>query len=717
MPVQAEWISRLQRFFNNTHVFFALKVLVAMLGCLLPALLGHRDATVLMTLGVVAGAIGEPDDSVPGRAKNLLMTMLCFVIATVSVQLLYPYPPLFALGLFSSTFGFIMLGALGPRYATISFGSLLVAIYSMLGAAHATNLWFQPLWLCIGAFWYGCVSLLWLKLLPHKPVHEQLAQLFLALGDYLNEKSRLFPVPPGELSAIRHQLAQLNSRNVHSMQLTRTMLSGRLSAGWTPHLERLLQLYLLSQEIHERCVASHWLYDKLADELAEHAILGGFREALRQEGQNLHQLGYAILLHREFRPSDSLVWLIQALQDQRILLQQRQQLPAELSSALEFLHQNLAAILGLLHDAALLTGHFDDPIDNVTQRKLARPYQAAFRDVEMHIRKATPLLRHALRMATTLCVGYGLLQWFDIKQGFWVLLTCLFVCQSSFSATRRRVFERIGGTLFGLLLGAPLFWFGLPPGAQLAGMILAAVLFFSQLRNNYSAAVTFITLYALTAFSLLGSDSELLMLPRLIDTLLGSALAFTAVMWLWPEWQHRRLPDLIIGTLEANRTYLRHVLEDEQGEQQELTYRIVRRQAHLADSALAEAWQNMLAEPRAQQRWLTLCASMTQRSHTLLSFISTLGAHRQRIRGQLSTEQRQLAAAIDVVLADAALMLQTRQGGSEGKTIEVTQWPRQPEMDSAQWLIQQELEFIAEQSNELLRLSWLTPSLKLAGTR
>ena len=713
MPLKAEWVATLQRFFNNTHVFFALKVLVAMLGCLPPVLLGHSDATVLMTLGVVAGAIGEPDDSVPGRAKNLLMTMGCFVIATASVQLLYPYPWLFVLGLFASTFGFIMLGALGPRYATISFGSLLVAIYSMLGAAHATNLWFQPLWLCIGAFWYGCVSLLWLKLLPHKPVHEQLALLYLSLGDYLDEKSRLFPVPPGELIAIRHKLALLNSRSVRAMEVTRTMLSGRLSAGWTPHLERLLQLYLLSQEIHERSVASHWLYDKLADQLAQHAILGGFREALRQEAQNVHQLGYAILLHREFTPTTSLDWLIQALADQQVVLRQQQALPAELASALEFLQQNLAAILALLHDAAKLTGRFDDPVDSVTQRKLARPYQAVLRDVEQHIRQASPLLRHALRMATILSVGYGLLQWFDIKQGFWVLLTCLFVCQSSYSATRRRVFERIGGTLLGLLLGAPLFWFGLPPGIQVAGMIVAAVLFFSQLRNNYSAAVTFITLYALTAFSLLGNNSQLLMLPRLVDTLLGSTLAFIAVLWLWPEWQFRRLPVLIIDTLQANRRYLQQVLENGPDEQQELSYRIARRQAHLADSALAEVWQNMLVEPRSKQKLLTLCAAMTQRSHTLLSFISTLGAHRQRIHGQLTCEQQQLASAIDELLTDAASLL---QGGeiTNGKTLVLSQWQKPLGHDSAAWLIQQELEFIAEQANELLRLSWLIPSLMLA---
>ena len=113
----------------NSHFFFALKVMVAILGTLVPALVWDMThETVILSLGVVAGAIAEPDDSVPGRIKNLAVTLLCFVIATSSVQLLYPYPWLFALGLFSSTVGFIMLGALGPRYATITFGSPLCCL-------------------------------------------------------------------------------------------------------------------------------------------------------------------------------------------------------------------------------------------------------------------------------------------------------------------------------------------------------------------------------------------------------------------------------------------------------------------------------------------------------------------------------------------------------------------------------------------------------------
>jgi YccS/YhfK family integral membrane protein len=705
----------LRRITMNSHFFFALKVMVAILGSLIPALAwGMIQETVILSLGVVAGAIGEPDDSVPGRIKNLGVTMLCFVIATVSVQLLYPYPWLFAAGLFLSTIGFIMLGAFGPRYATISFGSLLVAIYSMLGAAHSPHLWFQPLWLCVGALWYGIVSLLWLKALPHKAVHEQLAQVFFALSQYFYEKSHFFPVQREQMASIRHNLGQLNISCISNMQITKEMLSGRLTAGWDPHLERLLQLYLLAQEIHERVVASHYLYDRLQDDLQSHAILDGFREVLEQLGNSSKQLGYAILMQRGYAPEKGLTWVMSALRDQLAYIQLQQEIPGPLRSSLVFLQQNLAAILQLFEQAAELTEQLDAPISQLSHRQLAKSPSADLKQVSQQLVKPSPLFFHALRMAVCLVSAYGLLQLFAIQQGFWVLLTCLFVCQSSYTDTRRRIFQRIGGTLLGILLGTPLIWLSPTPQFQLFGMAVAAILFFSQLRSNYSAAVTFITLYALSAFGLLGVQSNVLLLPRLFDTLLGAGIAFIAVMGLWPEWQHRHVPQLLQNSLQACKSYLQGIVLETSGGSDELHYRIVRRQAHVADNALARAWQNMLAEPKDKRRFLRVCAALTQRSHTLIAYISTLGAHRALLNGQFQPAQSALVEQITQVL-DATAATIAGTATTQGKLVELDQIASliPGEDPDAAWLIQQELQLVAEQANELLRLSWLLDPLKL----
>ncbi len=103
-----------------------------------------------LTLGVVAAALTDLDDRLAGRLRNLAITLVCFFIASASVELLFPWPPLFALGLTVSTIGFILLGGLGQRYATIAFGALLIAIYTMLGVTLYDHWYLQPLFLLAG---------------------------------------------------------------------------------------------------------------------------------------------------------------------------------------------------------------------------------------------------------------------------------------------------------------------------------------------------------------------------------------------------------------------------------------------------------------------------------------------------------------------------------------------------------------------------------------
>ena len=91
-----------------------------------PWWLGIPKLTIPLTLGVVAAALTDLDDRLAGRLRNLLITLVCFFVASASIELLFPYPWLFALGLTTSTYGFILLGALGQRYATIAFGALLI---------------------------------------------------------------------------------------------------------------------------------------------------------------------------------------------------------------------------------------------------------------------------------------------------------------------------------------------------------------------------------------------------------------------------------------------------------------------------------------------------------------------------------------------------------------------------------------------------------------
>ncbi len=88
--------------------------------------------TIPLTLGVVAAALTDLDDRLTGRIKNLIITLFVFLLHQFLLNY-FSLPFIFLFGLAFSTCGFILLGALGQRYATIAFGALLIAIYTMLG--------------------------------------------------------------------------------------------------------------------------------------------------------------------------------------------------------------------------------------------------------------------------------------------------------------------------------------------------------------------------------------------------------------------------------------------------------------------------------------------------------------------------------------------------------------------------------------------------------
>ncbi len=150
-----------------------------------PYLLGQQLMTIPLTLGVVAAGLSDIDDRFSVRIMNLIYTYIGFFITAASVSLLFPYPVLFALGLIVSCIGWILLGSLGRRYATISYGCLVVSVYSMLGVHLFEHWYIQPSLLVIGAIWYGLISTISFLLFPVRQVQDKLSQCFSSLGNFL----------------------------------------------------------------------------------------------------------------------------------------------------------------------------------------------------------------------------------------------------------------------------------------------------------------------------------------------------------------------------------------------------------------------------------------------------------------------------------------------------------------------------------------------------
>lgn len=587
-----------------------------------------------LTLGVVAAALTDLDDRLTGRLRNLAITLVCFFIASASVELLFPWPPLFALGLTVSTIGFILLGGLGQRYATIAFGALLIAIYTMLGVTLYDHWYLQPLFLLAGAVWYNLLTLSGHLIFPIRPLQDNLARSYEQLARYLELKSRLFdPDLEDESQAPLYDLALANGQLVATLNQTKVSLLTRLRGDRGQRgTRRTLQYYFVAQDIHERASSSHIQYQTLRDQFRYSDVMFRFQRMLSMQAQACQKLSRAILLREPYQHDAhferAFMHLDAALDRVRASGASDEQI-----NALGFLLNNLRAIDAQL--ATIESVQTTAPAGSNTETLLADDRLGGLNDIWLRLRRnmspESALFRHAVRMSLVLCAGYAFIQFTGLQHGYWILLTSLFVCQPNYNATRHRLALRIIGTLVGVAIGLPVLLLVPSIEGQLVLIVLTGVLFFAFRNVQYAHATMFITLLVLLCFNLLGEGFEVA-LPRIIDTLIGCAIAWAAVSFIWPDWKFRNLPRVLDRAMNANCRYLDAILEQyHQGRDNRLAYRVARRDAYNRDAELASVVSNLSTEPRADGAQRETAFRLLCLNHTFTSYISALGAHREKL--------------------------------------------------------------------------------------
>lgn len=625
----------LRRYTWNSAWLYNVRIFIALCGsAALPWWLGEVKLTIPLTLGVVAGALADLDDRLAGRLRNLVITLVCFFIASASVELLYPWPWLFAIGLMLSTSGFILLGGLGQRYATIAFGALLIAIYTMLGVSLYDQWYQQPILLLLGAIWYNLLTLAGHLIFPIRPLQDNLARSYEQLAHYLELKSRLFdPDIEDESQAPLYDVALANGQLVTTLNQTKASLLTRLRGDRGQRgTRRTLHYYFVAQDIHERASSSHIQYSALREKFRYSDVMFRFQRLLSMQSQACQQLSRSILLRTPYQHDPRFERAFSHL-DAALDRVQASGTSAEQMKALGFLLNNLRAI-----DAQLATIESEQAMaqpSNDAENQLADDSLHGFSDMWLRLsRNFSPesaLFRHAVRMSMVLCLGYAFIQITGLQHGYWILLTSLFVCQPNYNATRHRLALRILGTLAGVALGLPILYFVPSLEGQLILIVITGVLFFAFRNVQYAHATMFITLLVLLCFNLLGEGFEVA-LPRVIDTLIGCAIAWAAVSFIWPDWRFRNLPRVLDQAVNANCRYLDAILEQyHQGRDNRLAYRIARRDAHNRDAELASVVSNMSREPRATAEIREVAFRLLCLNHTFTSYISALGAHREQL--------------------------------------------------------------------------------------
>ncbi|MGW1531539.1 FUSC family protein [Streptomyces aureus] len=210
----------------------------------------------------------------------------------------------------------------------------------------------------------------------------------------------------------------------------------------------------------------------------------------------------------------------------------------------------------LRHAARVVTDRSPDPhaLDDRLGRPAALRVRAARATRNALLSAAS--WRYGIRLA--LCIGLGqvLVSTVEVPRSYWVALTITFVMKPDYGSVFSRALLRALGTVVGLVVAAtvltlvPRGWWDVPVLMVLAALIPALT------PRGYGYQTAAITPVILMLSDILNHQGTGLVVPRLVDSLVGCGIALVAGYLLWPESWHARVGDRLADAVADTAGYV-----------------------------------------------------------------------------------------------------------------------------------------------------------------
>jgi uncharacterized membrane protein YccC len=271
-----------------------------------------------------------------------------------------------------------------------------------------------------------------------------------------------------------------------------------------------------------------------------------------------------------------------------------------------------------------------------------------------------PPLRHAIRAALAIAVGIAVgeaLPWGG-SHAYWILLTIVVVLRGSLSQTLERRNNRVAGTLLGCVIAGAILYAHAPPMLLLLIVAMGQGVAHAFAIRRYLITAIAATVLALVQAHLLnpGTAPVFQVAERVGDTLIGVLIAWV-FSYVLPSWERTQVGALVARTLAAQARHAKLALGLGQlravENEAELAWRLARREAYDSLSALVQAVQRALSEPRAVQPPLEDLEQLLGHGYQLLAQLTAVKTMLLQRRDRLDIAQLQgpLQEAADTIEA------------------------------------------------------------------
>ncbi len=597
--------------------------------------MGYSDYAPAVVVGAFLNAPGDIPGSIKRKVNAILVSIGLTVLITTIILFSKAFLPLLIMVIAVISFTAAFISVYGFRASMVSFSGLLAMVLAFaVEKEGATEILLQVGLMGLGGLWYLGLSSIFQRLAPKKDQNQLLSDTLLLIGKYLKLRARLLGKKSKRDESRKQVFVLQHLINDKHETLRESLLTARKRSGRSHYEEKQLLIFLSSINIFELIEAKHLDYDMIDGIFGEHKkFLKASKKLNKTMGNHLIRLS-ELLIQKDEIPSKNV--LLKALSNAKASIGnyiEAVQLPAAREGALvlrnlydyqEQLLQEIRAIrrvMANVKDASKISLKRQDASQFLTLQEYR------LNVLSQNFSLNSTMFRHSLRLAIALVSAYLFGHFFHIQNTYWILLTIVVIMRPSYGLTKERSKDRIIGTLIGAVVAVPIVILSQNIVLYAILAFVSLILAFSLIQQNYKSAAALITISIIFVYSLINPNAFEVIQFRVIDTIIGSAIAVLANYIILPTWEANNLKQVLVNALKMNRDYLlatRDLYLDKP--EHKLAYNVARKEAFLAISNLNAAFQRLSQDPKSKQKEFQLIYEIVTLNQTMVSAIASIGS-------------------------------------------------------------------------------------------
>ena len=630
-----DYIREYKSFINSHNLNGAIRITV---GITFPAILlgyfNNLSTGVAVSIGALCVANTDNPGPIHHRKNGMVACIIIIFIASLLTGVVSGSKVLTGLLVLVFCFLFSLMGIYGNRASSIGVNGLLVMVLNIDRAQPGWESVINALYILAGGTWYMVLSLLLYSFRPYKLIQQALGDCIESTADYVRIKASFYSKEVDYDKSYRRLVERQIDLHEKQELLRELLFKGRDIVKESTHTGRVLVMIFLDiVDLFERVMTAQQDYRLLHRNFDDSGLMDECRALILDMAIELDDIGVAVKSGKASVETPHLASRIGELRSAFIRYRDLHRNAENVEGFIGLRHilesiEDIGDRLHTLHgyttyDRRLTKGNHPPATDYelfITHQDIDK--KLIFDNLSLR----SNIFRHSLRVSIATIAGYIISGFLPFGHGYWILLTVIVILKPAYSLTKKRNFERLIGTLAGALAGLLILYFIHDRNVLFVLMILFMIGTYVYIRTNYLICVTLTTPYVLLLFHLLyPTDFRTILSDRVIDTAIGSGLAFLANIFIVPSWEREQIGEYMVKLIEANAAYFRDVAGALLGRPPTVTqYKLSRKQAFVALANLSDAFGRVMSEPHAKRGDTGRMHQFVVSNHMLTSHIATM---------------------------------------------------------------------------------------------